>query len=369
MLPNHQTFCVIMAGGFGSRFWPMSRADQPKQFLDILGTGRSMIQETAERFESIVPCSNFMILTGQKFENKILQQLPAIQASQVLSEPERRNTAPAIAYAAYRVYSVNPDAIMVVTPSDHYIGDLDSFRHTLNRAIDFVSKHDVLLTIGIQPTYPATSYGYIEMSPELAANGGIGPIARFKEKPDLEEAKELLASGKFLWNSGMFVWKAKDIVAALEEYLPEVALPFAEIDRFYSAGETEKVSRAFLASPSISIDYGVMEKARNVYTMIGDFEWDDVGTWPSLQRHEKRNRGNNNTTLEEGIEPREKDLFLEESENTLVRTTNPEKKIIVIGLQDYLVVDTEDVLFIAPKKEEEKLHKQLDHFAEKTNKK
>lgn len=366
MIPNHRSYCVIMAGGFGSRFWPISRENLPKQFLDILGNGKTMIQETADRFEALLPFDNFMVMTGDKFEPLVLHQLPAIQPGQVLTEPIRRNTAPAIAYAAYRVAFKDPEAVMVITPSDHYIGDQIAFRKTLNAAIRFVTENSVLLTIGIRPSYPATAYGYIEMSDQLMTKGGVGPIKAFKEKPEEAEAKQMLESGRYLWNSGMFVWKAKDIIAALEQYLPEVAVHFAKIDKFFEAGETELVDRAFEASPSISIDYGVMEKAKNVYTMIGDFEWGDVGTWTSLHNLEQQKGEKRGPRLQPG-EP--KKIFLEHSTNTLVRTTNPDKQVVAIGLDDYVILDTEDVLFIAPKSDEQRLNHLLNHFSDQTEKK
>lgn len=364
MIPNQISYCVIMAGGFGTRFWPLSRENSPKQFLDILGNGKTMIQETAHRLEAVVPFDHFMVVTGEQFEPMVLQQLPAMQPTQVLTEPERRNTAPAIAYAAYRIAAKDPDAIMVVTPSDHYIGDEVAFRKTLNSAIRYVHENNVLLTIGIRPTFPSTAYGYLEMTDSLMQQGGAGPIKAFKEKPDEQLAKEMLASGRYLWNSGMFVWKVRDIIDALEQYLPEVAICFAEIDKFYKAGETECLNRAFEACPSISIDYGVMEKAKNVYTIIGDFDWADVGSWTSLHDLDQRT-GDKRTQKVPLTEP--KKIFGEHSTNTLIRTTNPNKQVVAIGLNDYVVLDTEEVLFIAPKSDEQKLNKLIEHFSGETD--
>ncbi len=364
MIPNQIAYCVIMAGGAGTRFWPLSREDKPKQFLDILGNGKSMLQETADRFEALIPFDHFMVMTGERYEPEVLQQLPAIQPSQVLTEPLRRNTAPPIAYAAYRIADRDPDAIMVICPSDHYIGNEEAFHKTLNQAIHYVHQNSVLLTIGIRPTYPATAYGYIEMSDEMIRQGGVGPIKAFKEKPEEQQAKEMLTSGRYLWNSGIFVWKAGDIIDAIEKYLPEVAIHFAEIDQFFQAGETELVNRAFEACPAISIDYGVMEKAQNVYTMQADFDWCDVGTWTSLHDLEKHTAHKRHDPVPAG---RPRMIFDDRSTDTLIKTTNPDKQVVVIGLDNYVVLDTDDVLFIAPKGDEKELNSLLDHFSKKTD--
>lgn len=354
----NNTYCVIMAGGFGSRFWPMSRSHTPKQFLDILNTGHTMIQETAFRFEAIAPSRRFLVLTGQQFENEMLRQLPELRPNQILTEPTRRNTAPAIAYAAYLIYSQEPDAVMVVTPSDHHIADLDKFNDTLREAVSFACKNPALVTIGIKPTYPATGYGYIEYFKEQAQEG-ISKVSRFKEKPKREEAEKLIATGNHLWNSGIFVWKVRTIIEALEKYLPEVAVHFAEIKEYGTPKEYDLVNKAFLACPSISIDYGVMEKADNVYCIEGDFGWDDIGTWNSLQRYMERPEGLSDTTDH-------KNIIKENSDNTFVRVENTEKKVVVVGLDDYLVVDMDDLLFIAPKSDEARLHAYLDEYAKKT---
>ena len=355
LINNPAAYCVVMAGGIGSRFWPVSRAGKPKQFLDILGTGKTMLEETCDRFEGLMPIDHFLVMTGEQFEEQVLRLVPSLTPAQVLTEPERRNTAPAIAYAAYKVFAKDPDAVMVVTPSDHYIGDLEGFRKTLNAAIAYAASHDELLTIGIRPSYPATGYGYIEADPEALAENRIAHVTRFKEKPALEEARELLRAGNYLWNSGMFVWKAGTIVDALEKHLPEVAVRFAEIRDFDAPGAAERIREAFAGSPSVSIDYGVMEKAGNVVCLPGDFGWDDVGTWSSLHR------------LGRTPEPKAAAcLFTEDSPDTLIRTTRPGKKVVAIGLKDYVVVDTDDLLFIAPKGDEAKLHDYLRRFARET---
>ena len=356
LINNPAAYCVIMAGGIGSRFWPLSRSGNPKQFLDILGTGKTMLEETCDRFEGLIPFDHFLVMTGEQFEDRILRLVPALSPAQVLTEPERRNTAPAIAYAAYKIFAKDPDAVMVITPSDHFIGDNNAFRKTLNAAIEYAAESGDLLTIGIRPAYPATGYGYIEADPKELAENRIAHVTRFKEKPALEEARELLRAGNYLWNSGMFVWKARSIVDALETCLPEVAVHFAEIRDFDAPGANDLVAAAFLSSPSISIDYGVMEKAGNVSCVPGDFGWDDVGTWSSLRR------------LEERTEPKEaKCVFAEDSPDSVFRTTRPGKKIIAIGLEDYVVADTDDLLFIAPKGDEARLHEYIRRFARETD--
>lgn len=358
----NDNYCVIMAGGIGSRFWPWSRHDRPKQFLDIVGSGRSMILETFDRFETLVPEQNVLVVTGKIFEDKVLNELPALHPSQVLTEPERRNTAPAIAYAAYKIASINPDAVMIVTPADQHISDFKLFRDTLMGAVAYAKEHSCLMTIGIPPTFPATNYGYIELSDEAKVNG-VGPIVRFKEKPNKEEAIQLLASGNYVWNSGIFVWRVQDIIAALEEYLPEVAVHFAEINTYGKPGEVNAVSKAFLACPSISIDYGVMEKAGNVACIKGHFDWDDLGTWQSLQLYLEHHP---TPCLSEGDSKGK--VLLEDSSRTMVHQGNKNKDIVVVGLEDFLVVDLDDTLLIAPKNDEKRLHELLDKYAQKLKK-
>lgn len=359
---SKDNYCVIMAGGVGSRFWPWSRNDRPKQFLDIIDSGRTMIQETFDRFDPFIPEENIYVMTGKQFEAQMLRELPALHPSQILTEPERRNTAPAIAYAAYKIASINPDAVMIASPADQHIQNVGLFKETVLRAADYAREHHCLMTIGIEPTYPATGYGYIEMTEQAKADG-IGPIIRFQEKPSKEEAIKLLATGNYLWNSGIFIWRVRDIIEALERYLPEVAVLFAEIDAYGSANETEAVARAFLASPSISIDYGVMEKAEGVATIHGAFDWDDLGTWQSLYRYQIQNPPQPCDQV--STKGR---LILDNSPHTMVHQGVPRKDVVVIGLEDYLVVDLEDTLLIAPKSDEKKLHAWMDTYAKKLKK-
>ena len=354
MVHTH-TYGVLMAGGVGSRFWPMSRREQPKQFLDILDEGRTMIRSTAFRLEAVAPASHFYVVTGQLYQDEVLRQLPYLHPSQVLTEPVGRNTAPCIAYAAYRIYAEDPEAIMVVCPSDHHIDDAVAYQRVLHQAITYVAEHDVLMTIGIEPTYPATGYGYIELTGE--PDDGVYRVARFKEKPELEEAKRLIAQGNHLWNAGIFVWKAIDIINALEKYLPDVAVHFAEIRTYGEPGEAEDAASAYRLCPSISIDYGVLEKADNVVVLPGSFGWDDIGTWSGLERYMKEHH-------EPGSD--EQTLFLDGSDGTFVRETTKGKKVVVNGLEDFLIVDTPDMLFIAPKGDEAYLTELIRKYPKET---
>ncbi|MDO5036332.1 MAG: mannose-1-phosphate guanylyltransferase [Porphyromonas sp.] len=346
-------YCVIMAGGRGRRFWPLSRADRPKQFIDILGNGTTMIQETLLRFEAVIPGENVFVVTGEQYEETVLRQLPALHPTQVLTESIRRNTAPAIAYASYRIYSQDPDAVVVVTPSDHYVGDYKLFTNVLTQAISYAREHPSLVVMGIPPTFPATGYGYIEVGEETEV-AGVLRVNEFKEKPDEDRARAFLADGKHLWNSGIFVWHVKEIINALERHLPEVAVLFAELHDVYGTSrEAVEVAKAFKAAPSISIDYGVMEHAENIVALKGNFGWDDLGTWRSLESFRK---GANS--------PFGENIHLKDSPRTMVWSADKDKKVVAIGLEEYLIVDQDDILFIAPKGDEEELHKYIDQHCD-----
>ena len=318
-------YCVIMAGGIGSRFWPKSRQSMPKQFLDILGTGKSFIRHTYERFAKIVPAENFLVVTNDKYRQLVLEHLPELDERQVLCEPVGRNTAPCIAYAAYTLMKANPDAEMIVTPSDHLILNEEDFRSIIAECLDFAAEHDALMTVGIKPTRPDTGYGYIQVSDSQP----ISKVKCFTEKPDLELAQVFLQSGEFFWNSGIFIWKVRSIIEAFEKYLPEHHALFS----------------------GISIDYGIMEKADNVYVRCGEFGWSDVGTWGSVYQHSRKDRYAN-AVPEEGC-------YLYDTRSSIVSL--PKDKIAVIsGLKEYIVVDTDDVLMICPRSEEQNIKKFID---------
>ena len=341
-------YCVIMAGGIGTRFWPMSRLSRPKQFLDILGTGKSFIRHTYERFAKIVPAENFLVVTNDKYKAQVLEHLPELDASQILCEPVGRNTAPCIDYAAYRLMRQNPDAEMIVTPSDHLILNEEDFRAIIAECMEFASTHDALMTVGIKPTRPETGYGYIQVS----NNDPISKVKCFTEKPNLELAQVFIQTGEFFWNSGIFIWKVRSIIEAFEKYLPEHHALFSGVMRAPDA-ETERriVETAFSECRAISIDYGIMEKADNVYVRCGEFGWSDVGTWGSVYQQSRKDRYAN------AIPP--EGCYVYDTRSSIVSL--PKEKIAVIsGLKEYIVVDTEDVLMICPRAEEQNIKKFID---------
>lgn len=341
-------YCVIMAGGIGTRFWPKSRQSMPKQFLDILGTGKSFIRHTYERFTTIVPAENFMVVTNYKYKELVLAHLPELRPEQVLCEPVGRNTAPCIAYAAFSLLKSNPDAEMIVTPSDHLILNEEDFRAIIDQCLDFADKHNALVTVGIKPTRPDTGYGYIQVSDRKP----ISKVKCFTEKPDLDLAQTFLQSGEFFWNSGIFIWKVRAIVEAFEKYLPEHHALFSSVlQALGSDAERNIVEMAFSECRAISIDYGVMEKADNVYVRCGDFGWSDVGTWGSVYRHARKDKFANAIP--------EKGCRLYDTRNSFVSL--PKDKVAVIsGLKDYIVVDTDDVLMICPRSEEQHIKQFID---------
>ena len=341
-------YCVIMAGGIGTRFWPKSRQSMPKQFLDILGTGKSFIRHTYERFAEMVPAENFLVVTNDKYKSLVLEHIPEIGEKQVLCEPVGRNTAPCVAYAAYTLLKRNPDAEMIVTPADHLILNEDDFRAIIAECLDFASEHDALMTVGIKPTRPDTGYGYIQVSDDKP----ISKVKCFTEKPDIELARVFLQSGEFYWNSGIFVWKVRSIVEAFEKYLPEHHALFSGVMRAIGTdAERNVVEIAFSECRAISIDYGIMEKADNVYVRCGEFGWSDVGTWGSVYQHSRKDRYAN-AVPEEGC-------YLYDTRSSIVSL--PKDKIAVIsGLKEYIVVDTDDVLMVCPRSEEQNIKKFID---------
>ncbi len=279
-----ERYCVIMAGGIGSRFWPLSKNDRPKQFLDVLGTGKSFIRATFERFLPLVPPEHFVVVTNAAYKDLVLEQLPELHADQVLCEPMRRNTAPCIAYATYHILSQCREAAVAVTPADHLVTNECEFQRVIGHGLDFVEQHtDALMTIGIRPSRPETGYGYIQVdSPQQ----GIVPVVSFKEKPDLETAKRFLEAGTFYWNSGIFLWSTAAIMSAFRTYLPDMAALFDEgRNLFGTAREQEFINRQFERCENISVDYGIMERSSNRYTVAADFGWSDIGTWGSLYTH------------------------------------------------------------------------------------
>ncbi len=346
-MANNQ-YCVIMAGGIGSRFWPKSRQTMPKQFLDILGTGKSFIRHTFERFAKLIPAENFLVVTNRKYKELVLEHIPELKESQILCEPIGRNTAPCIAYAAYTLQKLNPEAKMVVTPADHLILGEEEFRAIIGECMVFATERNALVTVGIKPTRPDTGYGYIQVSD----NQPLSKVKCFTEKPNLELAQTFIRCGEFFWNSGIFIWSVKSIIEAFEKYLPEHHALFSALQPALGTDkEAAAVEQVFSECRAISIDYGVMEKADNVYVRCGEFGWSDVGTWGSVYQHSRKDRYANAVPSE--------GCYLYDTRSSIVQL--PKDKIAVIsGLKEYIVVDTEDVLMICPRSEEQSIKKFID---------
>jgi mannose-1-phosphate guanylyltransferase len=351
---DNNNFCVIMAGGIGSRFWPYSRTGKPKQFLDILGTGQTLLQQTIRRYKDICPVENILIVSNEEYGSLILEQLPEIKPGQVLLEPLRRNTAPCIAYANQRISMINPNANIIVAPSDHLIGDEDEFRRIVLEGIEYVKNRDILLTLGIMPNRPETGYGYIQVNGHDAIDGNkrLRPVKTFTEKPNLELARIFVESGDFFWNSGMFIWSLGSITRAFEKHLPEIQGAFHDGSSLY--GTTEEgpfIRQVYGACDRISIDYGIMEKADNVFVLCADFGWSDLGTWGSLYDHLIQDESQNGIGSGQAI-------TFQSSRNVI--HTPKEKLTVVQGLDDYIIVDTDDVLMICRKQDEQQIRMMVD---------
>jgi len=345
---NRNNYAVIMAGGIGSRFWPMSKSSFPKQFLDILGTGETLIQQTFSRLERICQPENILIVTNKNYKNLCLEQLPNVVESNILCEPAMRNTAPCVAYAAFKIQSMNEDANMIIAASDHIILKEEEFVRVTNECLDIVAKNDVLLTLGITPSRPDTGYGYIQFSEDnLSGSKKARKVKTFTEKPNQELALNFLDSGDFLWNSGMFIWSSKSITLAYRKHLRDMYEVFDEGRQFYNTiNENEFIDRVFPACKNISIDYGIMEKSDNVYVYPADFGWSDLGTWGSLYSHleldEYKNtiQGNN--------------VMMYDSSDNLVKVSE-DKLVVIQGLQGYIVVENEGTILVCKKEDEQKI--------------
>jgi mannose-1-phosphate guanylyltransferase len=346
-IQNKDTFVLIMAGGVGSRFWPKSRNHCPKQFIDILGTGQSLLQMTYNRFLKICSKENIYILSNQKYLNLITEQIQGINLSNVLLEPIANNTAPCIAYASYKIMKQNPEANIVVAPSDHLILKEDSFLEKIDQALTFTAKNDALVTLGISPTRPDTGYGYINYYKN--EEDEIYQVSRFLEKPILKKAIEYLASGDYLWNAGVFVWRANSIQKAFQKHAPEIDTLFTKGDPFYNTkDEISFINENYFKSPNISIDYAILEKADNVYTIPADIGWSDLGTWTSL--YELSEKDDNNNALSSAH------LLLENTHNCIINLPKG-KGCVINGLDDFIIVDDGDILLICPKSQEQEIKK------------
>lgn len=335
-----------MAGGIGSRFWPMSRTNYPKQFLDILNVGKTLIQQTYDRYCQFVPEENIYIVTSQDYVDLVKKQLPQVAAENIISEPSRKNTAPCIAYIAFKLLKKDPKAVMIAAPSDNLILETDEFIKTATKALNFVDHINAFVTIGIKPTYPNTGYGYIQHD-TIEAAPDIHKVKTFTEKPNEELAKAFIASGDFLWNAGIFTWKVSNIITAFEKHLPEMYEVFAaEKDKFNTPEETEAIEQIYPQCTNISIDFGIMEKADNVYVIPASFSWSDLGTWNSAWDNMEKDYFGNAVSGNS--------VMVVDANNCMVHV--PDNKLVLLqGLHDYIIVDTKDVLLICKKNQEQEI--------------
>jgi mannose-1-phosphate guanylyltransferase len=354
---NEHYYVVIMAGGIGSRFWPMSRTGFPKQFLDILNTGKTLIQATYDRFASFIPEENIYVVTSQEYISIVEKQLPKIRKENILGEPSRKNTAPCIAYISVKLHQLDPEASMIVAPSDHSITDEKEFQRICNESLQFVNHLNAFITLGIKPTYPNTGYGYIQFE-SMAVSKDVYKVKTFTEKPNLDLAKTFLASGEFLWNAGIFVWKVKNILTAFEKYLPEMYEVFmAEKDKFNTPSERDALKEIYPQCTNISIDVGIMEKASNVYLIPSSFGWSDLGTWNSAYENIEKDYFHNAVGGD--------NVMVIDAVKCMVHV--PKNKLVLLqGLEDFIIVDTDDVLLICKKEKEQQIK---DYVAEVKRKK
>ena len=347
-------YCIIMAGGIGSRFWPLSKDNYPKQFLDILGTGKSFIRSTYERFSPVIPDENFLVVTNKAYKQLVLEHLPMLRSDQVLCEPARRNTAPCIAYACYHIQSRCSDANIVVTPADHLVTNETEFQRVIRLGFDFLAQNQqALMTIGIKPSRPETGYGYIQVAPrhceersDAAIHKGVEKVEMFKEKPDYDTAVQFVADGNYLWNSGIFLWTLQGIMKAFRTYLPTMVEVFEKgIYHFGTPEEQDFINDHFVNCPNISIDYGVMEKSPDTYTIPADFGWSDIGTWGSLFTHAKKD--------ESGNALRGKVVSVD-NKNTIINIEEG-TEAVVEGLEDYLVAYRDHSLLVCRLHDEQQI--------------
>jgi mannose-1-phosphate guanylyltransferase len=355
-------YAIIMAGGIGSRFWPLSRKEKPKQFLDILNQGETLIQQTFRRFKESCPRENIFVVTNVDHKDLVLSQLD-IDPSRVLAEPFRRNTAPCLAYGTFRILKENPDALIVVTPADHLIVKEDKFCEEIQSCFSFAEGNDALITLGIKPDRPETGYGYIQADQKKPVIGfnNLLKVKTFTEKPDLDLAKVFLESGDFYWNSGIFIWNIKSILSAFEKHMRDTYTVFDEGRNFFGT-ELEKsfIARTYAECRSISIDYGIMEKADNVYVKCTDIGWSDLGTWSSLYEHSPVDKNNNASVRG--------DVFSYDSKGNIFNIS-PGKVAVLQGLDNYIIVDTDDVLLIVKKEEEQNIKQYLDDVKKSSSEK
>lgn len=352
---NKNYYAILMAGGVGSRFWPLSTQDFPKQFHDMLGTGDTLIQKTFHRLSHIIPKENIFILTNERYNALVFEQLSEVTERQVVLEPAMRNTAPCILYAALKIQKENPDAVMIVAPSDHWIENEQAFTQNVQQAFDFCSTQDALMTLGITPTFPNTGYGYIEFDKSSA--NAIKPVHQFREKPNYETAKSFLAQGNFLWNAGIFMWSVKSVVSAFKNHQPNLYALFEKGKEVYNTpSEDDFIKENYGIAENISVDYAIMENSKNVFVLPAAFDWNDLGAWGSL--YDKLDKDSANNAV---VNSR---LLAEDATNNLIRTKT--NKIVVIeGLNDFIVVDNDKVLLIFPKAKEQDIKSVLQKVKDK----
>ncbi|MCE1199141.1 MAG: mannose-1-phosphate guanylyltransferase [Marinilabiliales bacterium] len=348
-MENNNIYCVIMAGGIGSRFWPLSTAERPKQFIDILGLGKTLLQLTFERFNKIMPAENIYVVTSENYRDLVADQLPMLHESQILLEPLRRNTAPCIAYATYKIHHLCPEAKIVVSPSDHLIIKEELFLDEIKKGIEFAGEKEVLVTLGIEPNRPETGYGYIQVNEKFGFRdfNNLFKVKTFTEKPNREMAQVFIDTGEFFWNSGIFIWSAEAILNAFEKYLSEVNALFENGKKWlFTENEPLFIKKSYSECPNISIDYGIMEKAGNVYVLTADFGWSDLGTWGSLYENHPLDKLGNAVSG--------KNTFLYDSEGCIVKLPN-DKTAVIQGLKEYIVVESGSTLLICRKEEEQQI--------------
>lgn len=345
----NNNYCVIMAGGVGSRFWPLSRQARPKQFLDILGTGRTLIQQTFDRLASFIPVENFVVVTSVRYKDLVNDQLPELKDEQILLEPLRRNTAPCVAYAINKIKLKNPEANLIVAPSDHLILKEEEFIRQIKKGLDFVAQNDALLTLGIKPSRPETGYGYIQVKKNVEFNDfdNLYKVKTFTEKPDLEMATIFVDSGEFFWNSGIFLWSLSSITSAFNLHLNDIAALFAKGEKLYNTeDEVHFINKTYSECKGISIDYGIMEKAGNVYVLTADFGWSDLGTWGSLYDNKQKDIRGNVINGE--------NVLIYDTCNCIINITE-EKVAVLHGLDGYIVAESDDTLMICRKEDEQQI--------------
>ncbi len=340
-----------MAGGVGSRFWPVSTESFPKQFHDMLGTGDTLLQKTFQRLNKLIPTENIFILTNEKYNDLVLQQLPEVKQKQVVLEPAMRNTAPCILYASLKIQKLNPDAVMIVAPSDHWIEDETAFTQNVQQAFQFCEQNDALMTLGIKPTFPNTGYGYIECG--NASEENISEVIQFREKPDYNTAKQFLVQGNFLWNAGIFMWSASSVINAFKNNQPELFQHFNKgMDLYNTDAEAKFIEENYAKAENISVDYAIMESSKNVYVIPATFDWNDLGTWGSL--YDKLDKDQNQNAVVNAK------TLVEDASGNMIRTAK-EKVVVVDGLNDYIIVDKDEVLLIFPKTKEQDIKKVLQN--------